>query len=116
MKVICGNWRRMKFIQDYINKNKNKEIMIVDITGDKLYKLMENVECRYFESGDGNIEEVILELEEFPYKIDEIILLTNESIEQAKYFKMKFKDLSNDVTISLLSNTGVRVDTHIMEI
>ncbi|MBM7836339.1 hypothetical protein [Clostridium sardiniense] len=90
--------------------------MIVDITGDKLYKLMENVKCRYFESGDGDVEEVILELEEFPYKIDEIILLTNESIEKAKYFKRKFKNLHIDVAISLLSNTGMRLDPYIVEI
>lgn len=32
MKIICGNWRRIEFIQGYINKNKNKEIMIVDIS------------------------------------------------------------------------------------
>ncbi|MEG1310453.1 MAG: hypothetical protein RR942_01130 [Romboutsia sp.] len=116
MKIICGNWNRINFIQDYINTSKGKEIMVVDITGDKMYRSMNNVSCKCFESGDGDVDEVILELYEYPYKIDEVILLTNECVEKTTYFKRKFSNVDKDVTICLLSNTGVRVDPHIQNI
>lgn len=113
MKIISGNWRKHEFVNEYINKNKGKYLIIetkeisYPFEQDDLLLVETSKECLI-----GDITQWDSELE-----YDRVfIIFTNEDEEKFKYYDENLSFLKREVIIVLNTVSGTRVYPYILQV